>query len=235
MGNNHIVKGEIDLTVIFLTVNKLPQGWVDFHWKHLKHAIWRYPLITVSRLPMENRGINIIQEEPFSASNIYKQMLRAAKVATTPYIAIAEDDSLYPREHFVTFRPDLNTFAYNQNRWSLFTWGVPTYNFKDRLSNLTLIAPRELLIKCLEERFEKYPEGTEEGKTGEVGKLKTELKLGLPHYKMVQWKSIDPIVNFDHIYALDPYEVRQKKRMSAVRAFDIYYWGKAEDLVKNFK
>lgn len=232
---NQFKKGAIDMTIIFLTVNKMPEGWVKYHRGILLHAAWRYPIITVSRIPTVLRnGVNIIQSETPSASNIYRQMLKAAKVATTPYIAIAEDDSLYPREHFTSYRPEMNEFAYNNNRWSLFTWGVPTYNFKDRISNLTLIAPRELLIRCLEERFEKYPNGTKEGVTGEVGKMKTENNLGLPHYNMVQWKSINPIVNFEHINALDDKEKRMVKRMSAVRAFDIQYWGKAEDLVRNF-
>jgi hypothetical protein len=232
---NQYKKEAIDLTVIFLTLNRLPKDWTAYHQKILLHAIWRYPIITVSRTPLSLRGgVNIIQNEKPSASNIYRQMLKAAKVATTPYVAIAEDDSLYPREHYQSFRPELNEFSYNANRWSLMTWGVPTYNLKDRISNLTLIAPRELLIRCLEERFAKYPNGTEEGKTGEVGKLKTENLLGLPHYNMVQWKSINPIVNFEHIYALDDKEKRKVKRMSAVRAFDILYWGKSSELVKHF-
>lgn len=225
-----------DITIIFLTINKLPEKWRLFHREKLLEVIGEYPLITVSAEPLPDMpGINILQSEPFNASNIYQQMLRAAKLATTPFVAVVEDDSLYPREHFESFRPKEDEFAYNMTRWAMFSWGVPTYFWRNRISNLTLIAPRELLIKCLEERFAKYPNGTPEGRTGEVGKDRTEKMLGLPHYKFTQFWTTLPIVNINHIYSLDPREQNMKKRMSPLRAFDIPLWGKAEDLIKNFK
>ena len=225
-----------DLTVVFLTVNRVPKQWAEYHRKVLLDAIKGYFLITVSREPMpEMPGINMIQTEPISSSNIYWQMLKAAKVATTPYIAIAEDDSLYPREHFRCFRPKEDEFAYNMCRWGLFTWGPPTYFYRDRLSNLTMIAPRELTIKALEERFAKYPDGTPEHRTGELGKDITERVLGLTRNKHVKFHSTIPIVNFNHSYSLDPLEINQKKRMAFIRCFDIPHWGKAEALVEYFK
>lgn len=227
-----------DLTVIMLTLNKLPQKWVDFHKKKLLEVAYDFPLITVSAKPMPDMpGLNIIQEPPFNASNIYRQMLKAAKIAETPFVAIVEDDSVYSREHFIKFRPKPDEFAYNMSRWALFTWvtnGEYTYFWRDRLSNLTLIAPRELLIKCLEERFEKYPEGTPENRTGEVGKDRIERMLRLPHYKHVKFWTTEPVVNLNHTQSLDPRENDMTKRRSFVRAYDIPVWRKAEDLLKNF-
>ena len=223
-----------DLTVIFLTVNKVPKKWAHYHKKRLLHAIKGYDLITVSRESMDMPGTNLIQDDDICASNVYKQMLRAAKIATTPYIAVAEDDSLYTRSHFREFRPALDTFAYNMNRMSMYEWRKPMFSWRDRISNLTLIAPRELLIKCLEERFEKYPEGTSDEVTGEVGKSKIEQRMGLPHYKSVMWNSSHAVININHQYAMDDMEIRQVKKPGPIRAYEIPYWGRAEDIMKYF-
>jgi hypothetical protein len=66
--------------------------------------------------------MNIIDTDKPSPENFYRQLLKGCKVATTPYIAIAEDDTLYNKEHFNCFRPEMNVFGYNLNRWSVATW-----------------------------------------------------------------------------------------------------------------
>lgn len=224
-----------DLTVIFLTVNRVPKEWAKYHKEVLLKAIQGYDLITVSREPVDIRGINLIQDEPICASNVYKQMLRAAKIATTKYIAVAEDDSLYPRDHFVEFRPSSNEFAYNMSRWSMYMWREPMFSWRDRISNLTLIAPRELLIKCLEERFEKYPDGTTDDMTGEVGKERVEKKLDLPHYNIRMWNSTNAVINLNHSFSMDDRELRQVKKPGMLRAYRIPYWGEAAEVAKHFK
>jgi HJR/Mrr/RecB family endonuclease len=65
----------------------------------LKEAVYNNPVISISREPMDF-GTNLIQEETKDKSNIFRQVLRGAKLAQTEYIAIAEDDTLYPPEHF---------------------------------------------------------------------------------------------------------------------------------------
>lgn len=214
-----------DLTIIFLTVNKVPEAWAGYHKSVLLEAIGDTPVITISKKPMD-WGINLIQDAESSVSNIYKQVLRGAKLATTPYIAIAEDDTLYHKSHF-EFRPPMDTFAYDFHRWGLFTWGTPTYYHKARISNAAMIAPRELVIESLEARFEMYPEN----KIGELGKEKgTKLdRKNTMHY----WPKVGMIF-FSHRNSLDPTEQHKSKKMGVVQAFDISYWGKAEDLVKHF-
>ena len=143
-----------DLTVIYLTASEINENFAEYQRRVLVDAIGDYPLISISRKPLDF-GQNILDNGERGYSNIYRQMLRAAKVATTPFIATAEDDTLYPKEHYNFYRPEKDTFAYNNSRWALFTWGVPTYSWRNRKSNCSLIAPRELTIEALEERFEK--------------------------------------------------------------------------------
>jgi len=223
-----------DLTILFLTVNKVPKAWAEYHKKVLLEAAGSYPIISISREPIE-LGTNLIQEEPISCSNVYRQMLRGAKLATTPYVAMAEDDTLYPREHFVFYRPPLDTFAYNRTLWALFTWRRPTYSWKTRKSNSTLIAPREALIKALEERFAKYPDGIPPKWAGELGRDTIERRMGVTIQKSVEVFSKTPVVLFHHDYEMDLLAVKHRKRPFYIQAYDIPYWGKAEELVKNFK
>lgn len=214
-----------DLTIIFLTVNRVPEQWATFHKHTLMEAIEDSPIITISKKPMD-WGINLIQDEEPSVANIYKQVLRGAKLAKTPYIAIAEDDTLYHKSHFA-YRPPMDTYAFNGHRWGLFTWGNPTYYYKDRISNAVMIAPRELVIESLEERFDKYPEN-------HIGELGKEKGTSIDRRKTIQFWSDVGVVFFSHKRSLDPTEQHKSKKMGVVQAYDIPYWGKADSLVKNF-
>ena len=223
-----------DLTVIFLTCNDLPEEWQEYQKKVLLEAIGDAYLITMSMKPMDIPGINLLQDKPRSLSNIYWQMLRACKIATTEWIAIAESDSLYPKEHF-QHRPSKDAFAYNKTHWSLFTWGEPIYNWRDRQGNYTLIANRKLVIEALEERFAKYPDGTPEKITGELGRKMVERNMGVTLRKMEEFYTSVGVVNINHDFASDDRQLRHRKTLGWLRAFDIPFWGKSNELIKKFK
>lgn len=222
-----------DLTIIFLTVNRVPKQWAAYHLDVLKKAIGKASVISITKEPMDF-GLNIIQDEPEGAANIYRQMLRAAKIADTPFLAMAEDDTLYSPEHFNMFRPPLDTFAYNMNRWSIFTWGEPMYSLRYRKSNCSAILPRVATIEALEERFAKFPNGMPDKLAGEIGRGMVERNLGVTVRKTVEWYSYEPVVQFNHDFGIDHLQTSHRKRHSPVRAFDIPYWGKAAELVKRF-
>lgn len=222
-----------DLTVIFLTANRVPEKWAEYQKSVLLTAATNYPIITVSRKPLD-WGINLLDEAPKTISNIYFQMLRAAKVATTPYVAIAEDDALYHYEHFHFFRPPMDTFAYNINRLGLFTWGKPTYFLKYRQSNSTLLAPRDLLIEALEERYAKYPNGTPEKLTGEVGRKNIESALGVTLRKSMEFQTEISVVRIDHDFGIDTLAQSHRKGMGIAQSYDIPHWGRADELLKHF-
>lgn len=214
-----------DLTIIFLTVNKVPKKWAEYQKQVLLEAADGASIITISKEPLD-WGLNILQTAEPSILNIYKQVLIGAELATTPYIAIAEDDCLYHKEHF-QYRPPDDTFGYDGNRWGLLTWDEPTYYWKDRISNAALIAPRELVIKSLRERFLRYP-------NNEITELGNEKGTKLDRQKFVNFYPSIGMVFFSHIDALDRLEQTKKKRMGMVRAYDIPYWRKSKELVKKF-
>lgn len=215
-----------DLTVLFLTVNRVPVQWAEYQKQILLEAIEDTPLITISKKPLD-WGLNLIQDEEPSVSNIYRQILRACKVAKTAYIAITEDDTLYHKSHF-EFRPPMDTYAYDGHRWGIFTWGEPFYYHKDRISNAAMIAPRELVIESLEARFKRYPENN-------IGELGKEKGTAIDRKKTVMYWPRVGMIFFSHVNALDPTERHKSKRPGAVQAFDIPYWGQAQNLVEYFK
>ena len=90
----------------------------------------------------------------------------------TDYIAVVEDDTLYSKEHFRQ-RPAPDKIAYNMNHCSLFTCisphsPRPRYSWRNRRGNYSMLSYRKLVIEALEERFAKYPDGTEDRITGEI-------------------------------------------------------------------
>lgn len=222
-----------DLTIIFLTANRVPHKWAQFHKEKLIEAAGDYPIITISRTPL-NWGFNILDTEKYTPSNIYFQLLIGAKKSTTEFIAVAEDDTLYPKEHF-EYRPPKDVFAYNMNRFGIFRWSQkPTYFWKDRISNSTLIASRELTIEALEERFAKHPNGTASGITGELGRPNVEEKLDVTKRKTIWFTAETSIVRIDHELGIDRLSRTHRKGMGILRAYDIPYWGRANDLIKKF-
>ncbi len=227
-----------DTTILFLTTNELPADWTAFHRNILLEATAGHEIISLSMKPMD-LGLNILQTEPKSMSNIYWQLLKGAKAAKTKYIAVAEDDTLYPKEHFLHI-PKPGTIAYNMNHWSLFTWTYQAhpndtmYSWRNRKGNYCMIAERNLVIEALEERFAKFPNGTPDNITGEMGRPMVERNMGITLREASEFYTTISVINFNHDGASDDLQIRHRKRLGMIRAYDIPYWGKAADLVKKF-
>lgn len=223
-----------DLTIIYLTASQIPEEFARFQRRVLLEAVGDTPIISVSRRPLKF-GLNVIDDGAKCTHNIYVQMLRAAKMATTKYVAVAEDDALYHEYHFKFHRPADDTFAYDQNRLALFTWGEPIYHWRNRRSNCSLIAPRLLLIEALEERFAKWPNGIPENIVGELGRGMVERNLHVTERKSEDVFCNVSIIHFNHESASEERQRKHRKSYGPIRAYDIPFWGKAEELRKNFK
>lgn len=226
-----------DITAIFLTCNDLPESWMEYHKGVLLKSLEGAPLIVMSQKPMEPWGGNVthvLQDAPRSFSNIYRQLLRGAKMATTEYIAVVESDTLYPPEHFKQ-RPKKGRVGYNMNFWHLFTWGDPIYSWRNRRGNYSMLSDREYVIDALEERFTKWPDGTPDRMTGEIGRPMVEHNLNITVREVDEFETTVAVVNFQHPFGSDEMQRNQRKRGGLVRAYDVPFWGKAKDLVQKFK
>ena len=211
-----------DITIIMMTPNRVPKQWAAFHKEKLLEAVGNTPIITISSKPLD-WGINLIQTE-YGLINLYQQMLRGAKLATTTYVGIADDDTLYPSEHF-QYRPPMDRFAYNFNRWHLFTWGEPFYFHKPRPGNGLLIASRELIVNALEKRFRINKPLSLDYMT-ELGSINGVIEYDGAGY--ISFSTHYPVVSFYHDFSMDRACRRHCKKPWPVRAFDIPKWGRAE-------
>lgn len=220
-----------DLTIIMMTPNLIPENWARFHKQKLLEAAGGNPIITISKKPLD-WGINLIQTG-YGFTNIYRQMLRGAKLATTKWIAMADDDTLYPKQHF-DFRPTEESFFYNLNRWHMCTWGKPFYFHKPQPGNGLLICSRSLLIKALENRFRSLQEQEDlpSRLCHELGIVKE-----AQAYDKQGWKpfyTAEPVLSFYHTYCADKLSKKHRKYIWPVRAYDIPLWGNARTIRRQF-
>lgn len=219
-----------ELTVIYYTANTIGEGFAGKVREVLSRAIGKYPLISVSQKRLafgENVCVGPIGQTVF---NLYRQVLAGARLAQTPYVAMAEDDTLYPSDHF-EIRPADDCFAYDMNRWSLFTWSnPPIFSRRHRKVLSSMIAPRKLLIEALEERFAKYPDDSKIPIKyfAEPGRYETGLKVKVQ--KTEEFFSTTPMVSFTHPESLG-YQIHGvRKSLGNDRAYQLPYWGTAEEI-----
>lgn len=230
-----------DLTILYITASEVPDNWFRFQLKHFLKAAHGHEIISVSRQSLD-LGMNLIDDSPKCYWNIYMQMLRACQLATTKYVAMAEDDVLYTPEHFNDFRPPIDAVSYDRSRWSLFSWEAePIFCLRQRISNCSLIAPRQLLIEALEERQAKWPMGAPQELVGEVGREKVDRRLKVTARKCIEWWCKNPIIHLNHLTGTDVGEYgrntagrRLVKPHGQIKAIEIPHWGKASEIVSHY-
>lgn len=224
-----------DMTIIYYTANHTKEPFGTRIREQLLRAAGDIPIISVSHQPM-SLGQNIcIGEQPRRIYMIYKQLLIGAKAASTPYVATAEDDVLYPAEHFREYRPEPDVFAYDANKWGLYTWTrPPMFSIKRRRTLTSLICHRDALIATLEERFAKYPdpETSNEHHWSEPGKY--ERHLGITQVKSEMFDASMPQVVFNTPEALGFEHLGYRKKLGGSLAEVLEPWGMAEDVLRTY-
>ena len=228
-----------DLTIIYYSSNAIPDYFMENTKKQLLVAAGDTPIISVSFKPMD-LGVNIcVGELERSSYMIYNQILIGARAATTEYVATAEDDVLYPKGYF-DYRPAKDVFAYDMNKWSIYTWDVvPVLLYKNRRTMTHLIVTREALIKTLEERYAKYPNvgdviGTRiHSLFGEPGRF--ENSLGITPVSNERYVSPVPSVVFSTEQAVGFSNLGKKKAHRGIRADAIEPWGTAQEIMNYYR
>ena len=225
-----------DMTIVYYTANVIPDHFMEFTKSELIKSAklaGDLPIVSVSHKPMD-LGENIVVDLERHTVNIYKQVLIGAKAAKTKYVVMAEDDALYSPDHFM-HRPTDGVFAYNFTAWGIYTWVKPAvYSHKARHVMWAMMCERQLLIDALELRFAKYPDIHEVPLRSWSEPGKYERHLGLPELKMEDFYTVNPIIVFSHETAIAYDNLGKRKRLGVLRAYDIPYWGKAEDLLKQY-
>jgi hypothetical protein len=216
-----------DLTVIYYTANHIREPFGAYVRWHLTKAIGDAHLISVSHKPMDF-GANICVDMPRSFISIYRQILLGAQMAQTPWVALAEDDILYPPGHY-DYRPSSKAVAaYEMHRWAIYTWVKPAvFLAASRRHTVGMIASRDLVVAALEERFAKYQndEDIPLPAFAEIGRY--ERNLGVTVRKTEGFSSPLPTVVFFHHDALGFEYLGKRKRQPERRVKELPYWGRA--------
>lgn len=200
-----------DLVIIYASAQKSPVDFREKIQRTLQEAAKDYPIYLAIDPP-----------EKSSITNYYKTLLEVAYDINTPYIAFAEDDTLYPDEHFNQRPSDLETFAYNVTRWNLYTWSDPPFfSLRQRKILATCIAPRIRFIDVMEERLKNPNEaqmvepGRKEGEESET------------------FNTYNPVVVFTHPDAFG--YMRGRKKAHKIRATALPYWGSAKEVYEFYR
>lgn len=223
----------MDRTIIYYTANTVPEQFAEKLREQLLAVKQSLPLISVSHKPMEF-GQNIcVGDIGRSHLNIYRQALIGAKEAKTKYIALAEDDILYSPDHFQSFIPNAQKFAYNMNVWSLYTWSdPPIFSYKDRINLSGLICERQLFIEAMEERFERWPDDKKTPIRNWAEPGKYERNLGVTTREKEVFHSNVANIAFSHPTALSFQNLGKRKALGKLRATALPYWGSAEEILR---
>jgi hypothetical protein len=206
----------------------------------------KLPIVIVSQKPTmfgDNSTNVCVGDIGRSHLNIYKQILAGAKEAKTPFIAMAEDDILYTFAHFHNYLPTKRRLAFDMSRWSVFTWSrPPMYSYrKNRKVIHEMIAPRDLVIEALEERFAKVEQLLKdkeltieqiESRWGDLGRY--EDKLGVKILDSEEFWTASPNVVFSHEMAYGFLNHNVKKLLGEIRAFDIPEFGHIDKTMNLF-
>lgn len=229
-----------NLTIIYYTSNKNSSYFMANTQRQLLKAVGDTPIISVSFKPID-LGFNIcIGEQERSNHMLYKQVLQGAIEAKTKYVAMAEDDMLYSKEHF-EYRPSSDdVFAYDLNKWSIFSWvNPPIFSYRPRKLMNSLIVSRDALVENLRERYDKYPILKEVPKNiidyywGEPGRFETHLEI--TRVKTEEYNSTIPNIMFSTSEALGYLHLGKRKAHSKIIATEIKPWGTAENILKLYK
>ena len=230
-----------DLTLIHYTANWLDRVNPSFAEKvreQIVKSAGEYPIISVSQKPMDF-GQNIcIGERPRGHLEIYRAILVGAKAAITPFVGMAEDDVLAPSSHWRTYRPPLNKFAYDLNRWGINTWVTPpVFGYRNRPVVNQLIAPRQLLIDALEERFTKFKDVPDSAvpldRWGDPGRY--EARLGVTVRELECFAAPDPSIVFSHEEAFGFLNHGKRKSVGHFPRAWLPRWGFAEEMLALYK
>ena len=110
-------------------------------------------LVSSTRKPMGNMGVNVVTKLPRGYECYFKQILAGLEAMASDIVFMAEHDVLYPPEHF-DFTPKEHKIYYDVNWWKIHSDGLAVSWEADQVSGLC--AYREDLLKYYRERVETF-------------------------------------------------------------------------------
>jgi len=214
------------ITLLYYTANLIPESFAKNVREHLLKVSLGKPIISISQKPLDfGENIHLPGLVPCTY-NVYQQILIGAERAQTEFVACCEDDTVYCEEHF-NFTPSEDAFYYNVSHWHV---RPKWFYFRGHRIMSQCIVPTDLLIKTLNQRFEKFPDNDSILRGfGEPGRA--EHLLGLPPVKSRPFHTVISPLTFRHRISLSsvrnvPNTARQVRTLPP--------WGDSEELWRKF-
>ena len=198
----------MDNTIIYYTSNREDEVFEGKIREKIAENCGNRPIISISQKPIDF-GRNIcVGDIGVSDENVFKQMLIGCEAATTSFVTFAEADTLYPPDYFCYPASDVNKRYWFEPVYVLYH-NKDAYYLKGR-SDCGHMAGRELAIKLLKE-------GGKSGMRyrGNDRPVKVEMEV--------------PIINIKTGNGM-----RLKTQSAKISVSSLPYWGKAEDIRKEF-
>lgn len=240
-----------DLTILHYTCHRISATFAHNVRRELVRSLPAgVPIVVVSQNGTDERHRAMYEDfqsvrhtvlalsEPPSIAQVYRNLLIGCRYAETNFCAAAEDDTLYTPDHWF-YRPELDTFAYNEHRVVLTRRlsadgrSREAFYFANPRTQMALgVFPRELMIETLEERFAKHPnppiDTTVAKKAGHGEPGRYEKNLGLTPRKLERFKwTTHPCVTVNHS---DSLMGRRAYRPDMPQWDNIEPWGNATAL-----
>lgn len=215
----------VDKTIIYCTANREHEGLAKLVRKTLLEAANGLPIISVSQKPMDFGDNICVGDVGFSNHNKLRQILIGAKKAKTPYIAIAEDDCFYTKEHFRFIPPRENRKKrsyYDTNSW-LFHPNKPGFIKAKNIFEGSVIANRKHIISIIRKQMEYRSIWIPKERKEDLTRTKA-----FKSYGHREFHTEVPIIVVEHINSLHPYGTKAKVKDDYI--FNLPFWGNAESL-----
>ena len=241
-------------TIIYLTDNTLEKSIADKCREILLREHGDNPIISVSQKPID-LGINIcVGDIGKSWMSLFKQQLAGLEAATTKYVAIAEHDCMYTREHFDWIPPKDDVFYYNHNHY-LVEWhgnhpeidGMYSKWSRHRNALSQLICSRDLLYNSIKEKLDLLNKGLLiMRKAGEPGAFpdnflanaaKWAISGRCVHLMKYLERYMQTYTHEDFVTKIPNLDIRHKTnftgpRRGKQRTYELPYWGRFENVMK---
>lgn len=222
-------------TIVYYTDNAIDSKLMALVRKNIINSADGKPIISISQKPIDF-GKNIcVGNIGRSHLSLFKQILEGVKQVKTKYVALAEHDCFYTKEHFNWIPPTDDKFYYNVNHWFVdLKTGMYSYHRRKVLS--MMIANTELTIKAAQDKVLMLESGAiiQKGQPGAceygvcdnrkayVDYLASLKDLGkdIGSYKAEAFRTINPNLDIRHGGNFSG------NRRARNRCYEIPYWGR---------
>jgi hypothetical protein len=153
------------ITVLYYTDNSFKGKLAEAVRSRIKE-ITDAPIISVSQEPLDFGRNLCIGKIGRSLQSINKQLLMGLIAVETPYVALAEHDTLYPDKYFDWIPPSRDTFYYADNTIWVVAKKGPQYgqfmtHFSQRPSLESLVCDTDILFRAIERRVKLAESGVD--------------------------------------------------------------------------